>query len=223
MREVKGRARRRKESVRAAKERVKDARKQAGSNESRSETYEIKDLAQLRVLADPLRVRILEALCEERTTKQVADLLGEPPTRLYHHVEKLHGVGLIEQTRTNQKRGTIEKYYRAVAVAFRADASLLQSAPEGKKDDVDAMVATVFGNTAAELQRLAAARRGAARDEHGADEALMAYTELRTSAAGIEAIRAKLKETLEGLPDAPDGERRYRLTLALFPLDRFED
>ena len=52
--------------------------------------YTMTSLEQVRVVADPLRVSILEALClEARTTKQVAELLGEKPTRLYHHVDAL--------------------------------------------------------------------------------------------------------------------------------------
>ena len=84
------------------------------------EIYTLKDLDQVKVLADPLRIRILEALLEERTTKQVADLLGEKPTKLYHHVDALEKVGLIALSRTRQNRGTVEKYYLAVARTFRA-------------------------------------------------------------------------------------------------------
>ena len=56
----------------------------------------LSDLDQVKVLADPLRIRILEEMCTaERTTKQVAQRLGEKPTKLYHHVEALERVGLI--------------------------------------------------------------------------------------------------------------------------------
>src|SRR5688572_15754608 len=86
------------------------------------ETYTLSDLEQVKVLADPLRIRILEALCQqERTTKQVAQILGEKPTKLYHHVEALERVGLIRLSRTQQNRGTTEKYYLAIARTFRAD------------------------------------------------------------------------------------------------------
>jgi DNA-binding transcriptional ArsR family regulator len=73
------------------------------------------ELRQLRVLADPLRVRILRALAREpRTTAQVAELLGENDTRLYHHVRALERVNLIRLVETRPKRGTTEKYYQAV-------------------------------------------------------------------------------------------------------------
>ena len=72
-------------------------------------------LAEMRALAHPLRLRILEVFAERaRTTKQVADLLGEPPTRLYHHVAALERAGLLVLKETRKNRGTIEKWYEAV-------------------------------------------------------------------------------------------------------------
>ena len=80
------------------------------------------ELEQIRILADPLRLRMVEVFCRgEHTTKQVAQKLEEKPTKLYHHVEALEKVGLIRQTRTRRNRGTLERYYLAVAKAFRAD------------------------------------------------------------------------------------------------------
>ena len=89
--------------------------------------YTMTRLEQVKVVADPLRVRILELLCDEAlTTKQVAERLGEKPTRLYHHVDALAKAGLIRLADTRQVRGTVEKYYRAVAKAFRADPKVFQ-------------------------------------------------------------------------------------------------
>ena len=90
------------------------------------EWFSVSDLEQLNVLANPTRQRILSQFVEEaRTTKQVAELLGEPPTRLYHHVDALAKNGLLILEREVPKRGTTEKYYRAVARQFRVDESCL--------------------------------------------------------------------------------------------------
>jgi DNA-binding transcriptional ArsR family regulator len=73
-------------------------------------------VAEMRALAHPLRLRVLEVFAEQpRTTKQVADLLGEPPTRLYHHVAALERAGLLRLTETRKNRGTTEKWYEAIA------------------------------------------------------------------------------------------------------------
>jgi DNA-binding transcriptional ArsR family regulator len=77
-------------------------------------------LAEMRALAHPLRLRILEVFAEQpRTTKQVAAMLGEPPTRLYHHVAALERAGLLRLTETRKKRGTVERWYEAIARTFR--------------------------------------------------------------------------------------------------------
>jgi hypothetical protein len=50
-----------------------------------------------------------------KTTKQVAELLGQPPTRLYHHVDALERAGLLVLKETRQNRGAVEKWYGSVA------------------------------------------------------------------------------------------------------------
>ena len=102
----------------------------------------LSELDQLKALGDPLRFRILEALADERTTKQVAEEIGEKPTKLYHHVDALERVGLIKMTRTRRNRGTLEKYYQVVAFAFRADSSLF---PQAGGQDADPPVTGALG------------------------------------------------------------------------------
>src|ERR1041385_1212538 len=68
-------------------------------------------VADLRALAHPLRLRIMELFAEmPRTTKQVAELLNQPPTRLYHHVAALERAGLLELRETRKNRGATEKW-----------------------------------------------------------------------------------------------------------------
>src|SRR6266516_3971012 len=67
---------------------------------------------ELRALAHPLRLRLLEHFGRgPRTTMQVAADMGEPPTRLYHHVNALERAGILKLARTRQVRGTTEKYF----------------------------------------------------------------------------------------------------------------
>src|SRR3954468_18978626 len=73
-------------------------------------------VADLRALAHPLRLRMMELFSEQpRTTKQVADILRQPPTRLYHHVAALERAGLLVLKETRQNRGAVEKWYTGVA------------------------------------------------------------------------------------------------------------
>jgi len=92
-------------------------------------------VAQLRALAHPLRLRLLELFGEQpRTTMQVAALLGEPPTRLYHHVNLLERAGLLRLREQRPNRGTVEKWYEASAplahTVTRAELARAAVAPE---------------------------------------------------------------------------------------------
>ncbi len=100
------------------------------------EWFTITDLDQLKVISNKLRARILAQFAErEQTAKQVAQRLGESPTKLYRHVDALAEHGLIVQTRQEQKRGTVQKFYRAVARRFRVDDACFAQAdvPEGSQ------------------------------------------------------------------------------------------
>ncbi len=186
------------------------------------------DLEQVRMLADPIRLRIMEVLClGERTTKQVAQELEEKPTKLYHHVEALERVGLVRLTRTRQKRGTIEKYYQSVARAFRVDSSVFSAGAAGDsaRREAQVMPAALLERTAAELRERAAQASGAARDVQS--KGVLTYLEIRASDADMARIRGRLTRLVSGLGRSARvarqskraKTRRYRLTIAFFPLD----
>src|SRR5258707_12858325 len=63
-------------------------------------------LQQLKTLSDPLRVDMLEGLLyEARTVKQIATLLGVPPTKLYYHMNALAAAGFARVVQTQVKSG----------------------------------------------------------------------------------------------------------------------
>jgi DNA-binding transcriptional ArsR family regulator len=188
------------------------------------EPYTLDDLAQIRALADPLRLRILSTLGVERTTKQVAEILGEKPTKLYHHVAALERAGLVRLARKRQNRGTIEKYFVAVARAFKADARLFS--PPGSRAAAPAAVSSVVSSaletTAREIERLVTVEADGSTLE---EEGVLTFLEVRASAAEIRRLRGKIGRLIEGLGGEGGGRsssakpRRYRLTIAFFPLD----
>jgi DNA-binding transcriptional ArsR family regulator len=201
----------------------KKGKKDGGAKAEPAEVFTLTDLEQVKVLADPLRVRILERFATgEFTTKQVAESLGEKPTRLYRHVEALERVGLIRLTRTRQNRGTIEKYFVAVARRFRADTGLFRAGTDDEKaDTLSDVVTTMMDSTADDLRRLI----HGGHDLGSGEDAVLSYTEIRGTESEIDEIREKLLAFLKEIEskccdgDPPEDARRYRLTMAYFPLD----
>jgi DNA-binding transcriptional ArsR family regulator len=110
-------------------------------------TQTLVNFQQVRALAHPLRLRILGVLIREpRTTKQVADLLGEKHTKLYHHMQALERAKVIRLTGTRQKRGTMERYYQATAALFRAAPSVFSTGRGASRKlvGVEAMLNTLL-------------------------------------------------------------------------------
>ena len=189
------------------------------------------DLEQLKALSDPLRLRILEALCgPPRTTKQVADRLGEKPTRLYHHVDALEAAGLIHLVHTRPKRGTLEKYFQAVARQFRADPSIFpQSGDVATDSSWQILGSQLLEGAAADLRRLATTASPDPKDEEDEKdeerfEAMVARIKVCTSAERLMEIYRRLEELLTELAEdaesenlEPEDVQRFDFVLALYP------
>jgi DNA-binding transcriptional ArsR family regulator len=196
------------------------AKRGAEGHQPAPSLHRLTDLAQIKVLADPLRMRILELLGEERTTKQVAGILGQPPTRLYHHMAALERVGLVRLARTRQSRGAVEKYYVAVAKAFSGELRLSSSPAAAKAIEATHGIAVqVLENTAADLRALLESGESPATLEAAG---VISFLEVRGSAKELKSIRDRLMKILkectdsrgEPIPASPG----YRLTIAYFPL-----
>lgn len=158
------------------------------------ETYRVTDLEQVRLLADPLKLRIIQAFAEgPKTTRDVADQLGENLTRLYRHVDALLDAGLIEITAEQQKRGTVERTFRAIAQRYEVDRSLFAV------DGGNQAVRDIF--RAGEEEMMAALDE--ADDEL---EPLCMRLQIKGSPEQLRQLRDKLEEWLESAQES-DGEK----------------
>jgi DNA-binding transcriptional ArsR family regulator len=188
------------------------------SGSRRRGVYRVRRLDQVRALAHPLRLKLLEIFAAgESTTKQAAERLGESPTRLYHHVAALERAGLVRLARTRPNRGTVEKYYLALAQQFEVDSSVLPGGPGRRDLSPEAAVASqVLQATRDDLLRCGAEER--------AEDERPILLRMRFRAEPEEALRVR-RELLEWLaaletrlaarstPESPVGT----LTVALVP------
>lgn len=175
---------------------------------------------QLRVLANPLRQRILNRLCRRETsTAELRRDLGDAPSNLYHHVHKLVDAGLIELVRSEPRRGAVERFYRAVAPGFTVPPELLVVGAEGAQPEI---VATVRGMLEEALAALAGSlRRGLSGAEPPAEAPIVNACELRTGRARIDELRRRFEALCEEIADEPDaGENapRYASLVLFFPV-----
>jgi len=73
----------------------------------------------IKLMLEDTRRQILKLLRNrEMTISQLSDILGKTPQTVYHHIEKLKEVGLVEVKRTEMKGNLVEKYYGRTADVF---------------------------------------------------------------------------------------------------------
>jgi DNA-binding transcriptional ArsR family regulator len=113
----------------------------------------IDDPEVVRLIGDPLRLKLLELLRQQpRTVKELAETLDVPRTRLYHHINLLEEHDLVAVDETRVVSGIIEKRYRATAYRLSIDKRLLGSGAEGQSA-LDAYLSLVLDEVVTEVQR----------------------------------------------------------------------
>lgn len=190
------------------------------------DSFTLSNLEQVKVLAVPLRVRILETLQNRpMTTKQVAESLGEGVTKLYHHMAALEQAGLVELVETRRNRGAVEKYYRPAAKQFIVDRKLLagDQATGEVVSQLQAMFGSLLDETGDEIRRSIAEKLMT--PESTLNCGFLGRARLRGSPERVEALLGKLQSLLAECNDAPadEGEIEYGLTVVFYPVRRMEE
>jgi len=182
----------------------------------------ITDLDTLKVVSDPLRMRIVELLRRgPATVKEIGLALRIAPKKLYYHVNMLEQRALIRVVGTRLVSGLVEKRYRAAAYLFEFQ----DIAPAGGTPDEESryeVAARLYDMTRDELRL--SVRNGLVDLADGAapERALQLSWRLSRLPSGaapeLYARLEQLAEEYETAEQAPDtGVGTYRLLLSLFP------
>ena len=189
--------------------------------------FTITDLETLKVAADPLRTQILEALIlQAMTVKQVAEKLGLAPSKLYYHFNLLEKHNLIQVASTRVVSGIIEKQYRAAAVDYEVDRSLLSFTTDAGKETINTLLSNTLDATREDMQRSLQARyfeldRGA---EERPRRVVLGRQISRVSEARAGEFLKRLEAVLKefgaadiAAPHPDDPVQTYALTIAFYP------
>lgn len=79
---------------------------------------------EVRIFSNPFRMKILSLFQFDiipLTVKQMADKLGEVPSKVHYHVKELEKISVLEIVETREKSGIVEKYYFPTAENFLVD------------------------------------------------------------------------------------------------------
>ncbi len=179
------------------------------------------EVAKLRALAHPVRLRLVQLFGESaRTVREAADALGVPRTRLYHHVALLDEAGLVRVREKREHRGATEHVYEAVQLTPRAHRSR-------KRDPI--RIPPALGHAVMERARaeLVAALGGpsaaSVRLVHliAGDPEFVAAVRRHIREIAREAKRAAKRRDVRRAKGAPHrSTERWSLTVSLVPVEK---
>jgi DNA-binding transcriptional ArsR family regulator len=148
-----------------------------------------------RVLADPMRIRLLECLWgRPQSAKELAAWAGLPPDRVYYHLAQLEEARLIEIAEYRRlPGGKVERVYRATPIE-----------PPG--DEATALEVADFLGAALEATRADISAASVAKEAGERREISLTRTTLRLSEAELVALREHLLELVRQAQEKPGDE-----------------
>jgi DNA-binding transcriptional ArsR family regulator len=161
-----------------------------------------------RALADPLRIRLLEAMWfGPRSAKELAEAVGLPADRLYYHLRQLEQAAVIEVTGYRTlPGGKVERLYQRA----EAEPPGEESSPEEIATFLDAVLdATKVDITAAHMAKADGQRR----------EVAVTRAALRLTDEGLAELLRNVDDLQERFAD-PEAEGTWvRALIALVDLE----
>ncbi len=119
----------------------------------------ISDLETLRLLTQPVRLRIVEALRAAPgplAVKELAIALGTSQTKLYYHVNLLEAADLIRVVATRVVSGITEKRYEAATYRIGVDRALLAPGTSGNAG-LEVLLSVILDQVRTDIRRSVAA------------------------------------------------------------------
>ncbi|MRX73556.1 helix-turn-helix domain-containing protein [Bacillus lacus] len=92
------------------------------------EYLQLETLQQMKILSDPVRVKILWKIAyQSKTGKIIGDELNLQAQKVHYHLKELEKAGLVYIEKTEEKNGIIQKFYRPVARYISINKTFLSS------------------------------------------------------------------------------------------------
>ncbi|MBN2851430.1 MAG: helix-turn-helix transcriptional regulator [Clostridia bacterium] len=103
----------------------------------------LKTLKEIRAFQDPYRqqiIRVLDRLGRPATAKQIADILGEPPSKVHYHVKVLEDHKILTLSHTENVNGIIARFMEITHDSIK----ILRPEDDKGRDEVYSMIENRF-------------------------------------------------------------------------------
>ncbi|SKC75915.1 ArsR/SmtB family transcription factor [Maledivibacter halophilus] len=178
----------------------------------------LRELEQIKAIAHPYRLEIIESFEEaSATAKQIADKMEEPHAKVNYHIKTLLKVGILELVEEKVKLGIVEKYYRPSAKNFVIDRNILNTSEKHVLESLTQASISIFENISRDFYR--AVEYG---DEKEYPKKFLYYYDYYLTLEEINELQDKLesvlKEYLKGKKDKTrSNTKKYSISSLMLP------
>ncbi|WP_071392867.1 ArsR/SmtB family transcription factor [Bacillus tuaregi] len=181
--------------------------------------YYVEDLEQLKILSDPMRVKILWELDHGALTgKMLSVKLGLPASKMRYHLTTLEQAGLVEIERTEIKNGIVQKFYRPIARRI----SLKKITPYINKDEKifeDALLV----NTLESLEQTQFLLKKVEANELDREDVIQLHESVSLKEEDYNLLKSKVTELAQFIQEKQlpqDSAKAYHINIVGFPMQQ---
>ncbi len=119
-------------------------------------TKVLKTTEEIKAISDPYRFKIIatfSSFVDGATASQIAEKLGEVPSKVYYHIKKLEKAGILEVVNTEIINGIVAKYYKPTAETFTIEADDENSPNPFLKSETEKMLKSVYNESLSKLSQ----------------------------------------------------------------------
>ncbi|NBC28472.1 MAG: helix-turn-helix domain-containing protein [Spirochaetes bacterium] len=180
-----------------------------------AEEFEIDDIDTLKVVADPYRMGMIEAIgADQITAKQWADRLGDDVHKLYYHIRLLEKHGIVTVVEERVVSGIIEKTYALTANRFQMKPGLLSASPEADAT-LEATLTSLLDSTASAVRR---AFRSGDLNIDDKEHTMLFRATLRLTPDRAAELTRRVEELFKEVDSDHEDAERYGITIVFHPL-----
>ena len=176
------------------------------------------DLSQLAEATHSIRSDLVFRLYQPHSAAELAEQMGVPVTRLYHHLNRLEQLGFISVVATRRSGAKTERRYRTTARSFRLDPDAVS---DSDPQTVGRSVAAMFDVARNEFVHEVETGKLDPREMRGMSTVGLTEFALTDEqrVEFVERVRQLLDSYDVGEP-VLDGRARFRVLVAGFPIAR---
>lgn len=168
---------------------------------------------EVRAYNDPYRMKILRTFYEQKkpsNVKEISDILGEVPSKVYYHIKKMEKAGLIKLVYSKEIKGIIAKYYEPTAKIFRIQNKYLDVASKDvMKNEIGKAMSEIF-----DAEKVIAIKGGMA-EENGVDYVYTQRENIYLTEKEVDELYNLIYKFLESKKESEEGKDKYRAFVSL--------